>query len=427
MQRLDWSRLSPEARAAALARPPHRRDPEVAGVVASIFADVAQTGEAAVRRWSERLDARPPETLMLDPAVVKGARARLSAEDLAALELAVAHVRLYHEAARPPDESVWPRPGLRCRRIWRPIGCCGLYIPGGAAPLFSTLVMLAEPARVAGVRERVALTPPRREGVHPMMVAAAAACGLDALTLLGGAQAIAALAYGAGLPKADKIFGPGNAYVAEAKRMAAALPGGPQIDLPAGPSELLVIADASGDPELIAADLLSQAEHDADAQTLLVSPSAELLAAVMATLDHQLADLPRAGVARAALAHGRAILAADLAEAAAIANAYAPEHLALQVGDPEALLARIEHAGAVFLGARAAEAFGDYLAGPSHVLATDGAARSWSGVSTESFMKRLSVQELSAAAAAALAGPTARLARLEGLEAHARAAELRAR
>lgn len=426
MQRLVWSELSKQERDAALARPAKRRDAGVASVVRSIFDDVAREGESAVTRWAIELDRRAPEALELSARTVDAARAELEAEDLAAMEIAIANVRAFHTATLPADTEVETLPGVRCKRVWRPIASCGLYIPAGTAPLFSTLIMLAEPARVAGVPQRIVTTPPGR-APHPMMVAAAAACGVDALWLVGGAQAIAALTFGAGVPKAEKIFGPGNAYVAEAKRYAATLPGGPLIDVPAGPSELMVIADDEADPDLIAADLLSQAEHDADAQVLLAASSARVLDAVAAALSAQLETLPRAAIARAAMDQARLILARDASEAAKIANAYAPEHLALHVATPAPLLEQIDNAGAVFVGRWSAETFGDYVCGPSHVLPTDGAARAWSGVSTASFMKSFSVQTLSAAGAGALAGAAARLARLEGLEAHARAADLRAR
>ena len=313
-------------------------------------------------------------------------------------------------------------PGLRVAKQWRPLGSAGLYVPGGTAPLFSTLMMLAIPARVAGVGRIVAVTPPRRGGgLDPAIALAAELCGIETLWTVGGAQAIAALAFGAGdIPAVDRIAGPGNAWVAAAKALVASLPGGPGIDLPAGPSELMVIADLSADPATVAADLLSQAEHDSAAQVILVTPEAALVDAVEAALDRQAATLGRA------FAPARAILCRDLDEAVAIANAYAPEHLSLAADQAEALVGRITSAGAIFAGHDAAEAFGDYLAGSSHVLPTDGAARFTGGVSTLSFMKAITVQRVSPEAARGLAGPAAALARLEGLEAHARAAECRA-
>lgn len=427
MQRFVWSELDARARQAALKRPANRADPEIAAVVQHIFADVESEGAEAVRRWSVAIDKTEPRELLLSARIIDEARAKLAGDDLAALDLAVANVRAFHEATKPADAEVEVRAGVRCRRLWRPIECCGLYIPGGTAPLFSTLVMLAAPAAVAGVPQRVAVTPPSKAGVHPMMIAAAAACGLDAIWIVGGAQAIAALTFGAGIPKADKIFGPGNAYVAEAKRYAAALPGGPAIDVPAGPSELMVIADDSADAAIVAADLLSQAEHAEDAQVILATPSRQAATAIEAEVERQVATLPRAAIARAALRNSRSFIVADLNAAADIANAFAAEHLSLQVKDANALVERITHAGAVFVGRYSGETFGDYISGPSHVLPTDGAARTWAGVSVASFMKSLTVQELSADAARLLAGPTARLARLEGLEAHARAADARAK
>ncbi|MBL8538707.1 MAG: histidinol dehydrogenase [Hyphomonadaceae bacterium] len=425
MKTLVWAALSAEEKRSALARPAPRRDTRVVDVVRAIFDDVEKRGWSAVRAWSTEFDKHEPKRIELSAGVVDAARACVSQEDLEALDLAVRNVRAFHEATKPLDTSVTLQPGVRCDRVWRAIATCGLYVPGGSAPLLSTLVMLAEPARIAGVAERVAVTPPGRDGnAQPMMIAAAAACGLDGLWLLGGAQAIAALALGCGTPRADKIFGPGNAYVAEAKRYAASLPNGPAIDLPAGPSELMVIADAAADPKLVAADLLSQAEHDADAQVLLVATSAAFVAKAAAEVERQVSTLPRASIAREALAHARAFVVESLAAAADVANAYAPEHLSLQVSEPEGLVPTIENAGAVFMGTGGAEAFGDYVCGPSHVLPTDGAARAWSGVNTAAFMKSFVVQRIDARGAAALGG-AARLARLEGLEAHARAVDMR--
>lgn len=427
MKRLDWTSLSPSARAEALARPTRRSDPEVAAVVRRIFDDVEAQGWEAVRRWARELDGCEPRRLELSAAVVDAARAKLQREDIAAIELAVDQVRFFHEATAPKACAVETVQGVRCTRVWRPISTCALYVPAGAAPLVSTLIMLAEPARVAGVPNRVLVSPPGRDGgLHSAIVVAAAACGLDALWLVGGAHAIAALTFGAGPPKADKIFGPGNVYVAEAKRRAASLPDGPAVDLPAGPSELMVIADAGAEAVFVAADLLSQAEHDADAQVLLVSPSAELIHKVEAELARQLETLPRREIARASLEQARTIHVATIDEAVDAANAYAPEHLSLALAGPARALDRIENAGAVFVGRYAAESFGDYGAGPSHVLPTDAAARAWSGVTTAAFMKSFTIQEIDAEGVRRLAPAVARLARLEGLEGHARAAELRA-
>jgi histidinol dehydrogenase len=426
MRRFEWRDFPADGRRDALSRPARRVEARVVDTVARIIDDVDSDGVIAVARWAERLDGAPPAAVDLTPAIVAKARSRVDGEDLAAIELAIDNVRRHHEATRPRANETEPYPGVVCRQLWRPVRAAGLYVPGGAAPLVSTLIMLAEPARAAGVPERIVVTPPQKQGeaILPAMIAAAALCGVERLWSLGGAQAIAALAFGAGLPRADKIFGPGNAYVAEAKRQIAAR-GLAAIDLPAGPSELLVIADASSDPAVAAADLLSQAEHDADAQVILVTLDAPTAERILRALEDQIETLPRAGIARESIREMRVFIAADRDEALAIANAYAPEHLSLNVSEPDRWIDGVDNAGAVFVGAASGETFGDYLAGPSHVLPTDGAARTFGGVTVQSFMKPVSVQTLSGDAARALAPAAARLARLEGLEAHARAAERR--
>jgi histidinol dehydrogenase len=426
MKRYTWSEANGAERRRILARPDQRASSEVVAFVRQLFAEAANEGEAALRRWSKKLDGYEPVTLDLSSTVLDSARASLAREDIEAIDFAVDQVRFYHEATKPKPHAIEPLPGVRVRQVWRPITTCGLYVPAGTAPLVSTLIMLAEPARVAGVHDRVITTAPGEGGApHPAMIAAAGACGLDRLWLIGGAQAIAALALGMWTPKAQKIFGPGNAYVAEAKRQAAALPNGPAIDLPAGPSELMVIADRGANAAMVASDLLSQAEHDADAQVMLVSTSDELLAEVETELERQVSGLPREAIARGSIEQARAIRVRSLAEAVEIANDYAPEHLSLQVTNAADLVDGIENAGAVFVGAYSAESFGDYVVGPSHVLPTDAAAKSYGGVSVASFMKSFTQQEVSAAGAQRLAGAAARLARLEGLEAHARAADIR--
>jgi len=426
MKRYVWSDLSSPERQRVLARPDQRCAPEVAALVAQVFNEVASEGEAALARWALKLDRHAPAVLELNEDVVGEARAKLAAADLDAIAFAVDQVRFYHEATKPRPQTIESRPGVRTRLEWRAIETCGLYVPAGSAPLVSTLIMLAEPARVAGVAQRVVVTPPGADGQpHPAMIAAAAACGLERLWVVGGAQAIAALALGVFTPKAHKIFGPGNVYVAEAKRHAAGLAGGPAIDLPAGPSELMVIADRGANARYIAADLLSQAEHDSDAQVILLSTSNELIAEVEAEVERQVSGLPRETIARRSLEQARVISVRTIEEAGEVANLYAPEHLSLQVTDADTLLGAIENAGAVFVGALSAETFGDYVVGPSHVLPTDAAAKAYGGVSTTSFMKSFAVQTVDAAGVGALAGPAARLARLEGLEAHARAADIR--
>jgi histidinol dehydrogenase len=406
---------------AALRRPGGRDDAALLGAVRGIVDDIRARGWAALVEQAMRIDGAMPQQLSVASFAAEARRA-LPAAAIAAMETAQRNIDAFHRATRPVDVEVETMPGLRVAKQWRPIARAGLYVPGGKAPLFSTLMMLAIPARVAGVQELVVVTPPRRDGgLDPAIALAAEMCGIEAIWTVGGAQAIAALAFGAGdIAAVDRIAGPGNAWVAAAKALVASLPGGPGIDLPAGPSELMVIADASADPAVVAADLLSQAEHDPTAQVILVTPDAGLIDAVDREVERQSRAIG------GTFAPARAILCRDLDEAVAIANLYAPEHLSLATDRAEALVAAVSSAGAIFAGHQAAETFGDYLAGSSHVLPTDGAARFTGGVSTLSFMKAITVQSVSPDAARALAGPAATLARLEGLEAHARAAEARA-
>lgn len=426
MQRLSWNRLGLPERRAVLARPQQRSDAALHAAVRAIVDDVRARGWDAAAGHAVRLDGEAPRRVEVREAAEAGRR-MLAADQLEALTLAARNIAAFHEGSLPAEHAVETMPGLVVRKVWRPVDSVGLYIPGGKTPLFSTLMMLALPARAAGVSQIVAVTPPRPDGgLDPLIAFAAELCGIDAVWTIGGPQAIAALAFGAGdIPAVAKICGPGNAYVAEAKTYVAGLPGGPAIDMPAGPSELLVIADDGADPELVAADLLSQAEHDASAQVLLVTPSERLADAVEARIGERAATLPRGDIASASLANARIVVASGLEEAVEIANLYAPEHLSLAIENPDRLVPLVRNAGAVFAGRLAAETFGDYLAGSSHVLPTDGAARSWSGISVHSFLKAVTVQTVTPEAARAIAGPAAALARMEGLEAHARAADAR--
>lgn len=427
MRRLVWKDLAAGERDLALARPRQRRDAATLQRVREIVDDVRANGWDALVRHSLALDLEAPRLVPV-ASMADEARRALPAADLEAVELAARNIAAFHAATRPVARSVEILPGLVVSKEWRPIDRVGLYVPGGRTPLFSSLLMLAIPAREAGVGELVVATPPRPGGgLDPMIALAAELCGIEAVWTVGGAQAIAALAFGAGaIPATAKICGPGNAFVTEAKSYVASLPGGPAIDLPAGPSELLVVADEGADAQVVAIDLLSQAEHDASAQVLLVTTSSELLAAVEQAIGDLAGVLPRHRIAAAALANARLIFVDDLDQAVEVSNLYAPEHLSLAVAAPEALVGKVRNAGAVFAGYAAAETFGDYLAGSSHVLPTDGAARAWSGISVHTFMKSISVQKMEAAAASRLAPPAAALARLEHLEAHALAAEARA-
>ena len=424
MKRIIWNETSSEERTQALARPTRRADPALLNAVIEIFETVREEGPAALERYSIKFDGAAPETLDIDAAIIADARAALDPEDAAALDAAAVNIRTYHEQTKPADMTAKMGPGVTCRRVFRPIERVGVYAPGGSAVLVSSLMMTAIPAAVAGVPDIIVTTPPIHDPlIRKLMIFTAGLCGVKTLHFIGGAQAIAALTFGIGaIPRADKIVGPGGAYVAAAKKYAASLPDGPAIDMPAGPSELMAVADQTGDPALIAADLLSQAEHDRDAQVLFVTTEAMLAEKVANAVGAQLQSLPRRDIARASLDNARMIIVDDLQSAADIANRYGPEHLSLAMKNASGFAETITAAGAIFVGPAAAESFGDYNCGPSHVLPTDGAARAWSGVSTETFMRAISIQEIDANGARALAEPAARLARLEGLEAHARAA-----
>ena len=408
-------------RVAALTRPRGRAQPAMLGSVRTMLDEIRAEGWDALVRFALEIDGVAPKQVRVAP-FASIARQEFSIEAQAAMRLAAEQIRTFQEQTMPKTITVEGRPGLSVSKLWRPLDRAGLYVPGGRAPLFSTLMMLAIPAQVAGVREVVVLTPPRRNGgLDPAIALAAELCGIEAIWTAGGAQGIAALAYGAGdIPAVDRICGPGNAWVSAAKAMVSSETGGPGIDLPAGPSELMVLSGPGGDPLTIAADLLSQAEHDPNAQVIVVSPDSALLDAIGAEVERQLAALT------GDFATVRAISCTDLDEALAIANSYAPEHLSLACDEAAARIDDVRNAGAVFVGSASAESFGDYLAGSSHVLPTDGAARFTGGVSTLTFMKAMTVQSISPATAASLAAPAAALARLEGLEAHARAAEARA-
>ena len=426
MKTYCWNALDEPAKCLVLKRPGERADAQLVAKVRAIVDEVHIGGWPSLCAIAQRIDGAEPVLTKVAPLAAE-ARRSLGDAALAAIETAAQNIRTFHERSMPVDIAVETAPGLVVRKVWRAIDRVGIYVPGGKTPLFSTLLMLAIPAQIAGVREIVAVTPPRPEGgLDPVVALAAEICGIDAIWTVGGAQAIAALAHGAGpISRVDKICGPGNAFVAEAKRLVASESGGAAIDMPAGPSELMVIADESADARVVAADLLSQAEHDAAAQVLLATTSQTLVTAVEEAIETQLQTLPRAAIARASLASARLIVVSDLEQAAEIANLYAPEHLSLALEDAETLIPAIRNAGAVFSGPLAAETFGDYLAGSSHVLPTDGAASAWGGVSVHTFLKAMSVQTVTPEAVRQIAGPAALMARIEALEAHARAADVR--
>lgn len=416
------------ARAVALARPAADDRAEVLELVRGTVREVRVRGDAAVLDFARRFDGGAPERLRVPPAELDAALSSLPVEQREALERAIDNVRTFHAAQLPPPLVVETMPGVRCERITRPLDSVGLYVPGGSAPLPSALIMSAVPAALAGVRRRVLCTPARGGRVHPSILATARLCGVDEVFAIGGAQAVAALAYGTEtIPKVDKIVGPGSAWVTAAKQVVAEDPSGAALDLPAGPSEVLVIADESASPEFVAADLLAQAEHDPLSQALLLTPSRPLAMAVREAALRSLKGLSRGAILNESLARSRIIMVRDLDEAIELSNEYAPEHLLLQVREPRAWLERVRSAGSVFLGPWSPEPMGDYCSGTNHVLPTYGFARAYSGLSVLDFLKRITVQELSVDGLRSL-GPTAStLARLEGLDAHALAVDLRLR
>ena len=428
MRRIDWAEADDATRRRLLQRPAQGDAAAVFATAGAILEDVAQRGDAAVREYAARFDAAAPGASLEVPRErLEAAAATLAPALRTAIDAAASRIERFHRACMAPAVAIETAPGLRCERLERPIGTVGLYVPGGSAPLPSTALMLAVPAMLAGCPRVVLCSPPSADGLPDATVLAVAARvpGVRVFAI-GGAQAIAAMALGTPtVPRCDKLFGPGNAYVDAAKQLAARRPGGPAIDLPAGPSELMVIADAGANPGFVAADLLSQAEHGPDSQVLLLSDDGALLDAVDAALAAQLATLPRAAIARAALAGSPAILVPDLESAFEIANDYAPEHLSLALRAPRAWLDQVASAGSVFLGDWTPETLGDYCSGSNHVLPTGGHARAWSGLSVAAFRKSIAVQEASRDALAEAGPCAATLARAEGLQAHARAVELR--
>lgn len=423
MRILDWNTLDEAGRNSALSRPALKCRGDINRVVLEIIERVRREGDAAVRVLTQRFDSVAIERLEVTQAEFREARRALEPKQIAALERAIVNVERFHEAQAPRPSSVQIEPGVRCEQLIRPIAAVGLYVPAGTAPLPSSVIMLAVPARIAGCPRRILCTPSRRDGsAHPAVLMAAELCGIDTVFKVGGAQAIAALAYGTEtIPKVDKIFGPGNAWVTAAKQLVANDPLGAACDLPAGPSEVLVVADDAARADFIASDLLAQAEHDTLAQAILVTDSPALAERVAAEIARQRVALSREVILTQSLRACRAILVPDLAAAMTVANAYAPEHLILQVAEPRRWLSQVQNAGSVFLGSWSPEPLGDYCSGTNHVLPTDGHARTFSGLSVRDFVKTISVQEVSPAGLRSL-GPTAvTLAELEGLDAHAQA------
>ena len=402
-----------------------RQEEEIGERVAAILAEVRTGGDAALRRIVRRIEGYLPETFEVTRERRAEAAKAVSPQLKAALAQAKANIEAFHRAQLPAQVEVETMPGVRCVQRAVAIGRAGLYIPGGKAPLFSTVLMLALPARIAGCREVILCTPCGRDGrIAPEILYAADLCGVDRVFALGGAQAVAAMAYGTeSLPRVDKIFGPGNRYVTKAKQLAGAAD--VAVDLPAGPSEVLVLADEDARPEFAAADLLSQAEHGDDSQAMLVCRSEEFARRAIASVGEQAARLSRRDAIGNSLANSRIVVFSDPDEQIAFADAYAPEHLIVAMRDAWDAAARITAAGSVFIGGYSPESAGDYASGTNHTLPTGGWARAYSGVNTESFMRKITYQELTRGGLEALAPTITAMAEAEGLDAHANAVRIR--
>ena len=415
---------SPEKWQKHLARPA-MESAKIKEIVKPIFEKVARSGDKALRKFAKEFDHVKLDSLLASQEEIQAAAAQLSPELIEAIALAKSNIEKFHAAQATPELVVEVMPGVTCSRKSVPIQRVGLYIPGGTAPLFSTVLMLGVPAALAGCSEVVLCTPPNREGnIHPAILYTAQLVGISKIVKVGGAQAIAALTFGTeSVPQVDKIFGPGNQYVTAAKQMATKY--GVAIDMPAGPSEVLVYADETAIPAFVAADLLSQAEHGVDSQVVLVSTSEDFAKKVVAEISLQLKNLSRKDIAAKALKNSCAVILEDTESAVALINDYAPEHLILALANEEAILDKIYNAGSVFIGNFSPEAAGDYASGTNHTLPTSGYARNYSGVSLDSFVKKITYQKITPKGLQALGPAVEIMAANEQLDAHKNAVTLR--
>jgi histidinol dehydrogenase len=426
MKLYQSSQLTPDQQKALCVRP-WTENRSMKSSVEGICLDVKQRGDVALREYSKRFDAAEVKELRVKPADIEAARKAAPPAVLAAIDQAGRNIRAFHASQARREEKLETEIGVVCWREQRALETVGFYVPAGSAPLPSTVLMLGIPALLAGCKRIVLCSPPKANGLpDPIVLAAASQIGLRDAYAIGGAQAIAAMAYGTeSVPKVDKIFGPGNQYVTEAKRFVSSETDGAAIDLLAGPSELLIIADETADPRLVSADLLSQAEHDPQSQVVLVSTSTSVVNASIGLLEQQLKFLPRNTIAAQAIQTSFAVVVQSLAEAAAFSNAYAPEHLIINIRQPNDIVPLIQNAGSVFLGAFAPVTAGDYASGTNHTLPTGGTARWFSGVSLESFQKSITFQSITRDGLKSLAPALTTLAGVEGLDAHARAVTIR--
>ncbi|MCX9558396.1 histidinol dehydrogenase [Vibrio cholerae] len=423
MRTVVWQSLSEAQQESILERPAITEGANITAAVAQVIAKVRSEGDAALFELTEKFDRVKPASLRVSREEMDAAAERLSETMKQALEQAYNNISKFHKAQKVQPIKVETMPGVVCEQVTRPINKVGLYIPGGNAPLPSTVLMLGVPAQIAGCRKVVLCSPPP---IADEILYVAKLCNIDEVYNLGGGQAIAAMAYGTEtVTKVDKIFGPGNAYVTEAKRQVSNDFRGAAIDMPAGPSEVLVIADETADANFIAADLLSQAEHGPDSQVVLVTPSPVLADQVTDAVQKQLKVLSRASIAEKALASSLIIIAESLTQAVSISNYYGPEHLIVQTRNPRELVPLLDNAGSIFLGDWSPESVGDYASGTNHVLPTYGYTRTYSSLGLADFSKRMTVQELTADGLQLLAPTVVTMAEAEGLDAHKRAVTIR--
>ena len=426
---ISWTRLGEAERSALLQRPAVSQTVEISEGVATIIEEVRDRGDAALRELTRKYDKADLEHFRVGTREIDASTKQLKQEQLDAIDLAIDNIRRFHEPQRPSDIVVETMPGITCERVTHPLDSVGLYVHAGTAPLPSAAIMLAVPASIAGCPVKILCTPPRPNGTaDPAVLVAATRAGVDDIYKIGGAQAIAAMAYGTeSVPRVCKIFGPGNAWVTSAKLQVSLDPAGAAIDMPAGPSEVLVIADQEASAEFVASDLLSQAEHGIDSQVVLLTTSTDLAADVVVALEHQLTLLSRASIAAKSLENSRIIIVDDIDTAVAVSNRYAPEHLILQVNKPRELLPALRNAGSIFVGPWSPESAGDYCSGTNHVLPTYGFAQTYSGLGVDQFMRHMTVQELSRQGLQRLGHAITSLADLEGLDGHAAAVRCRLR
>ncbi|MCR9420776.1 histidinol dehydrogenase [Vibrio sp. RM-69-4] len=423
MRTVVWQSLSETQQDSILERPAITEGANVTAAVSAVIAQVKAQGDQALIELTEKFDRVKPDSIRVSSGEIDAACERLSDKMKQALQQAYENITKFHKAQKLQPIKVETQPGVVCEQVTRPINTVGLYIPGGSAPLPSTVLMLGVPAQIAGCRKVVLCSPPP---IADEILYVAKLCNIDEVYNIGGGQAVAAMAYGTkSVAKVDKIFGPGNAYVTEAKRQVSNDFRGAAIDMPAGPSEVLVIADDTADADFIAADLLSQAEHGPDSQVVLVTPSAVIADQVTDAVQKQLKSLSRAAIAEKALASSLIIIAESLTQSVSISNYYGPEHLIVQTRNPRELLPLLDNAGSIFLGEWSPESAGDYASGTNHVLPTYGYTRTYSSLGLADFSKRMTVQELSAEGLQGLAPTVVTMAEAEGLDAHKRAVTIR--